>query len=112
MPIMRIPGASMKGGRNVDRSTTGETPTCRPSQSPPVEGSSQGSAQDRREKSITDVQLQIASLYGFASWPKLRAHVESFEEIGQLKQAIDTNDIVRVKTWTDTSPLVRSLRSS
>src|SRR2546425_3874895 len=48
-------------------------------------------------KSITDAQFKIARLYGFASWPKLKAHVESFEEIGQLKQAIDTNDIVRVE---------------
>ena len=48
--------------------------------------------------SITDAQCRIARLYGFASWPKLKAHVESFEEIGQLKQAIDTNDMVRVKT--------------
>ena len=42
--------------------------------------------------SITDAQFQIARLYGFASWPKLKVHVESFEEVGQLKQAIDTND--------------------
>lgn len=49
-------------------------------------------------KSITDAQFKIARLYGFASWPKLKAHVDSFEEIGQLKQGIDTNDIDRVKT--------------
>src|SRR5918998_4865035 len=48
--------------------------------------------------SLTDAQFKVARLYGFASWPKLKAHVESFEEIGQLKQAIDTNDIARVKT--------------
>ena len=42
---------------------------------------------------------------GFASWPKLKAHVESFEEIGQLKHAIDTNDIVRVKTMMTRNPL-------
>jgi ankyrin repeat protein len=55
-------------------------------------------------KSITDAQFQVARLYGFASWPKLKAHVESFEEIGQLKQAIDTNDIVRVKTMMTRNP--------
>ena len=49
-------------------------------------------------KSVSDAQFQIARLYGFASWPKLKAHVESFEEIGQLKEAIDTNNIARVKT--------------
>ena len=40
--------------------------------------------------SLTDAQFKIARLYGFASWPKLKAHVECFEEAGQLKQAIDT----------------------
>ncbi len=58
--------------------------------------------------SITDAQFQIARLYGFASWPKLKAHVESFEEAGQLKQAIDTNDIVRVKTMMTRNPALHS----
>ena len=40
-------------------------------------------------ESLTDAQFKIARLYGFASWPKLKAHVDSLEEIGQLKQAID-----------------------
>jgi hypothetical protein len=47
--------------------------------------------------SITDAQFTIARLYGFASWPKLKAHIDSLEEIGQLKQAIDTNDVDRAK---------------
>ncbi len=58
--------------------------------------------------SITDAQFKIACLYGFASWPKLKAHVESFEEIGQLKQVIDTNDIVRVKTLMTRNPTLHS----
>ena len=58
--------------------------------------------------SITDAQFQIARLYGFASWPKLKAHVESFEEIGQLKQAIDTNDIARVKAMMTRNPGLHS----
>jgi hypothetical protein len=53
---------------------------------------------------IAEAQFKVARLYGFASWPKLKAHVESFEEIGQLKQAIDTNDIVRVKTMMTRNP--------
>jgi len=58
--------------------------------------------------SITDAQFRVARLYGFASWPKLKAHIDSLEEIGQLKQAIDTNDIVRVKTMMTRNPaLVR-----
>src|SRR5438270_10207419 len=59
-------------------------------------------------KSIADAQFKIARLYGFASWPKLKAHVESFEQIGQLKQAIDTNDIVRVKTMMTRNPVLHS----
>jgi hypothetical protein len=58
--------------------------------------------------SIADAQFKIAHLYGFASWPKLKAHVESFEEIGQLKQAIDTNDIVRVKALMTRNPTLHS----
>ena len=50
-----------------------------------------------RAESLTDAQLKIARLYGFASWPKLKSHVDSLEEIGQLKQAIDGNDLERVK---------------
>lgn len=59
-------------------------------------------------KSIADAQLQIARLYGFASWPKLKVHVESFEEIGQLKQAIDTNDITRVKALMTRNPALHA----
>jgi ankyrin repeat protein len=55
-------------------------------------------------KSIADAQFQIACLYGFTSWPKLKTHVESLEEIGQLKQAIDANDIVRVRTLMTRNP--------
>src|SRR5918996_1197944 len=54
--------------------------------------------------SITDAQFKIARLYGFASWPKLKAHIDSLEEIGQLKQAIDTNDLERVKTMMTRNP--------
>jgi ankyrin repeat protein len=55
-------------------------------------------------KSITDAQFKIARLYGFPSWPKLQAHVESLQEVGQLKQAIDRNDIERVKTMMTRNP--------
>lgn len=54
--------------------------------------------------SIADAQFRIARLYGFSSWPKLKAHVESFEEIGQLKQAIDTNDLGRVQALMTRNP--------
>src|SRR5580658_3903910 len=48
-------------------------------------------------KSLADAQFQIARHYGFASWPKLKSHVESLEQIGQLKNAVDANDLPRVK---------------
>jgi hypothetical protein len=31
----------------------------------------------------------VARQYGFASWPKLKAPLESLQEMGELKQAID-----------------------
>jgi len=58
--------------------------------------------------SIADAQFRIARLYGFASWPKLKAHVDSLEEVGQLKQAIDTNDIGRVKALMTRNPSLHS----
>src|SRR5712671_1346758 len=55
-------------------------------------------------QSLTDAQFQIARLYGFESWPKLKAHVDSLEELGQLKQAIDTNNVERVKFLMTRNP--------
>jgi ankyrin repeat protein len=57
-----------------------------------------------KAKSLTEAQFEIARLYGFGSWPKLKAHVDSLEEIGQLKQAIDTNDVKRVKALMTANP--------
>src|ERR1700719_4414402 len=54
--------------------------------------------------SITDAQFKIARLYGFSSWPKLKAHVDSLEEVGQLKQAIDSNNIDEVKALMIRNP--------
>jgi ankyrin repeat protein len=47
--------------------------------------------------SLADAQFQVAREYGFPSWPKLKAHVESLQMAGQLKQAIDSNDLEQVK---------------
>jgi ankyrin repeat protein len=54
--------------------------------------------------SISDAQFKTARLYGFASWPKLKAHVDSLKEIRQLKQAIDANNVERVKTLITLNP--------
>src|SRR5262245_50854965 len=45
--------------------------------------------------SIGDAQFQIARLYGFPSWPKLKAQVEW---LGDLWVAFDTKDVERLKT--------------
>lgn len=55
-------------------------------------------------ESLTAAQFQIARRYGFASWPKLKAHVESLQEVGELKEAIDTNNFKRVKTLMQRNP--------
>ncbi len=48
-------------------------------------------------QSLAKAQFQIAKRYGFASWAKLKALVESLQLAGQLKLAIDANDLALVK---------------
>ena len=55
-------------------------------------------------KSLSDAQFQVARLYGYSSWPKLKAHVDSLEEAGQLKLAIDRNDIDGVRAMMTRNP--------
>jgi ankyrin repeat protein len=59
-------------------------------------------------KSLSDAQFKIARVYGFANWPKLKAYVESLAEIGQLKLAIDTNDLDRIKSMMTRNPGLHS----
>ena len=47
-------------------------------------------------ESLTDAQFKIAREYGFDSWPKLKARVELLHDTGQLKEAIDSEDLPRV----------------
>jgi ankyrin repeat protein len=54
--------------------------------------------------SLTDAQFKIARLYGFASWPKLKAHVDALEEVGELKLSIDNNDFARIKSLMTRNP--------
>jgi len=55
-------------------------------------------------KSLTEAQFEIARTYGFESWPKLKAHVDSLTEVGELKEAIDTNDLARVQQLMTRNP--------
>ena len=54
--------------------------------------------------SLTHAQFQIARSYGFESWPKLKVHVELLKESGQLKQAIDRDDLERVRELMTRNP--------
>lgn len=54
--------------------------------------------------SLTDAQFKLAREYGFASWPKLKQHVESLQEAGELKAAIDADDLERVKALMTRNP--------
>jgi hypothetical protein len=42
---------------------------------------------------LADAQLQVARQCGFASWPKLKPHVESLEQLGELKHAVGCNNV-------------------
>jgi ankyrin repeat protein len=59
---------------------------------------------DGHAASLADAQFQIARRYGFASWPKLKAHVEETTETTLLKDAIDANDLERVKALVRANP--------
>ena len=54
--------------------------------------------------SLAAAQHRLAQEYGFVGWPKLKAHVESLQEIGRLKSAIDANDLMRVKELMTRNP--------
>ena len=45
---------------------------------------------------LAAAQFQLARDYGFASWPKLKQHVESLEQAGQLRLAISRRDLARI----------------
>jgi len=61
-----------------------------------------------KAESLSAAQFQIARTYGFASWPQLKAHVDAAEasgrEIAELKQAIDENNLERVKALMTHNP--------
>ena len=58
--------------------------------------------------SLSAAQFRVARHYGFASWLKLKAQVDSIEaslrELAELKQAIDGNDLERVKALMTRNP--------
>lgn len=60
-------------------------------------------------ESLTDAQFKIAQLYGFASWPKLKHHVESLEQAGELRQAITRRDMPRIDALLTANPSLRQV---
>lgn len=59
---------------------------------------------DGRATSLADAQFQIARLYGFPSWPRLKACVELLSEAGELKAAIDRQDLAAVELLMTRNP--------
>jgi len=55
-------------------------------------------------RKLSEAQFLLAREYGFPSWPKLKAHVESLTRIGELKAAIDTNDLAAVQRLMTLAP--------
>jgi ankyrin repeat protein len=53
---------------------------------------------------LSVAQFDLARDYGFASWPKLKAHVETLGRGGELKAAIDTNDLAAVQRLMTAHP--------
>jgi hypothetical protein len=58
---------------------------------------------------LADAQFQIARQYGFASWAKLKQHVESLNDADRLRQAIRSNDLARVDDLLTSKPELRQI---
>ena len=64
--------------------------------------------------SLSDAQLVIAREYGFATWPKLKEHVETArletgDPMEQLKQAFHANDAPRLRTLLERFPRFKAM---
>lgn len=51
----------------------------------------------RSAQTLSEALFRVARLYGYASWPKLKSYVESLGLTGELKTAIDANDLPTVR---------------
>src|ERR1700722_13695701 len=57
--------------------------------------------------SLSAALFQIAKLYDFPSWPRLKKHVEDQTNAGKLKQAIDRDDFDEVRPLLSRHPELR-----
>ena len=96
-------GHEMKGGIPADRFHRTSIPSG-PTQSPISEGPSQESVENGKCEITDRGTVPDRASLRICSWPKLKAHVDLLEESGQLKQAIDTNDLDTVKTLMTRNP--------
>src|SRR5215469_690949 len=58
---------------------------------------------------LAAAQFQTARQYGFPSWPKLKQHVESLEQAGELRQAIRRHDLARMEALLIANPSLRKV---
>jgi ankyrin repeat protein len=58
--------------------------------------------------SLAAALFQIANLYGFPSWPKLKSHVLELTNAGKLKQAIHRDDLAQVRILLSDNPELRA----
>ena len=58
---------------------------------------------------LAAAQLQLARGYGFPSWPKLKRHVESLEQAGELRQSLNRNDLAGVDALLTANPELRQV---
>jgi len=58
---------------------------------------------------LAAAQLLVARQYGFASWTRLKQHVESLELAGQLKHAIACNGVLRVEELLASNAALRQV---
>jgi hypothetical protein len=87
-------------GKKVSLSTHSEEPARRLPEDPDLrhlKDQARDLLKAGQAESLARAQFRIARQYGFASWPKLKAHVESSQVVGRLKLAIDANDLEEVR---------------
>jgi hypothetical protein len=61
-----------------------------------------------KAKSLADALFEVARLYGFSSWPRLKEHVVSLTNAGKLKDAIDRDDVDAVRRLFVQDPTLRN----
>jgi Ankyrin repeats (3 copies)/Ankyrin repeat len=61
-----------------------------------------------KASSLAAAHFQIAQLYGFQSWPRLKSHVIDRTNAGKLKQAINQDDLGEVRLLLSKHPELRT----